>query len=221
MKTIGLMIAGMLCTTLFAQQPPMPVGAPQPEDREQKAETPGRIGRGVGGGRSERSGEMLLFRLLNNREIMDGLGISEATAKKIESENKAINAKLSTQRTRIDELSAKQVELAKEIISTPGEDPKPLMDIIEEIGQLRIKAAQCMTRRMLVLRDNLTQEQMKALKERLDEQRRIRREQQKLIPTPPPPVGIEPPAGPRVRGNEPRGRSNHERILELLPPVPQ
>ncbi len=129
------------------------------------------------GGRPERGGEMFLQRALNDRDLMRSLGVADETVAKIDEANKAVNDRLRAAKTRIDDLSAKQVELAGAIFSTPGADPKPLMDVIDEIGRLRIVTAQEMTRRMLILRDTLTREQMKALKERLDEQRKLRREQ--------------------------------------------
>lgn len=122
-------------------------------------------------------GDIMLMRTLNDRALIRGLGISEESVAKIDEANRAVNERIHSARLRIEELSAKQLALATEIFSTPGSDPAPLMDVIAEIGQLRITTAQEMTRRMLILRDNLTQEQMKTLKTRIDEQRKQRREQ--------------------------------------------
>lgn len=162
MKFYSALLAALCAAALFAQtMPPMPRLSPPPASRSER----------MGGG------EMMIQRMLNDRNLMKKLGVDGETVAKIDEANKAVNERLRTAKTRIDELSAKQVELAGTILNTPGADPQPLMNIIAEIGQLRIVTAQEMTRRMLILRDHLTPEQMKTLKKRFDEQRNIRREQ--------------------------------------------
>jgi len=112
-----------------------------------------------------------------SKEFMDKVGIQGDQAKKIKADLDAIDKQSSKLNEEIAKAAAQQAEIAKKVLSEPGANVDEIMKIIERIGALRTEQAKLATRRLVVIRDNLTAEQREKASAILDEEQKKMREE--------------------------------------------
>ena len=111
-----------------------------------------------------------------SKEFMDKVGIQGDQAKKIKADLDAIDRQSFKLTEEIAKAAAQQAEIAKKVLSEPGANVDEIMKIIERIGAFRTEQAKLATRRLVVIRDNLTAEQREKASAILDEEQRKMRE---------------------------------------------
>ncbi|HHU15187.1 MAG: hypothetical protein PHG74_11075 [Kiritimatiellae bacterium] len=142
-----------------------------------------------------------------NPEFMEKVGIHSGQAQKLKEEMEKIDTRLKTLDEEIYAAALQQADIAKKVLSAPGQSTEELMKLVERIGTMRTEQAKLSTQILVVIRDNLTEAQrakahelitaegQRRLKERME--RRERGERQR-----PGPDGQRPP--PRRRPDPPQ-----------------
>jgi len=112
-----------------------------------------------------------------SKEFMEKVGIQGEQAKKIKVDLDALDKQASKLDEDIQKAAAQQAEIAKKVLSEPGANVDEIMKIIERIGTYRTEQAKLATRRLVVIRDNLTAVQREKASAILDEEQKKRREE--------------------------------------------
>ncbi len=140
-----------------------------------------------------------LGRRLASPEFMEKVGIQGEQATKLKAGLEEIEKQSQKIEESIEKLALEQAAIAKRVLAEPGAADDELMQKVEQIGKLRTEQAKLATKRMIVMRDNLTSAQReKVLALMNDEQKRWRDERDKNPPN-----------------NRPAGAQNNR------PPAPQ
>lgn len=114
-----------------------------------------------------------------SQEFMDKLGIKGEQAARLKSQVDKIDQEALAVEEQITQTAMDQAELAKKVLTEPGADTTELMKLVERIGRLRTEQAKLATRRLIVMRDNLTPEQrQKASQYLAAEQKKWREERE-------------------------------------------
>ncbi len=121
-----------------------------------------------------------VVRMLSNKETLEKIGVSDAEAqKKILAELEPLKKQGSEIEKKIRQISRQQAELTHGLFEDKARDPKPVMDKIAEVAELRAEQGRISVKAMLVLRDKLAPEQLEKAKtvifERGRERGRMRR----------------------------------------------
>ncbi len=113
-----------------------------------------------------------MARRLMSEEFMQKVGIEGDQAKKIKEELEKIEQQSAQLDKEINRAAMHQAEIAKKVLSEPNASVDEIMKIIDHIGACRIEQAKLATRRLVVIRDNLTAEQRKKVSDFLSEERK-------------------------------------------------
>lgn len=115
-----------------------------------------------------------------SKDFMEKVGLSDDQARKLKEELEAIDKQSTAYDQEIKKAAAQQAEIAKKVLSEPGADVDGMMTLIEKIGAWRTEQAKLATRRLVVIRDNLTPEQReKAVSILTADQKKWREEREK------------------------------------------
>lgn len=112
-----------------------------------------------------------------SKDFMDKVGIEGEQAKKIKEALDALDKQSTKLDGEIEQAAAQQGEIAKKVLSEPGANVDEIMKIIELIGTKRTEQAKLATRRLVVMRDNLTAEQREKASAILNEDQKKWREE--------------------------------------------
>ena len=162
MKRIGMIIVAVLATAcVLAQEKP-------------------RRGRGGGHPRGERPamgerpmpGPMMhaagawVPRMLASKASLEKIGVTdEALRNKLLAELKPLKEQGDTLEQRIRDISREQVQLMRALFQEKGSDPKAVQDKIDEVAKLRAEQGGLSVRAIILLRDNLSPEQLAKARE--------------------------------------------------------
>ena len=171
MKRIGMIIVAVLATAcVLAQEKP-------------------RRGRGGGHPRGERPamgerpmpGPMMhaagawVPRMLASKASLEKIGVTdEALRNKLLAELKPLKEQGDTLEQRIRDISREQVQLMRALFQEKGSDPKAVQDKIDEVAKLRAEQGGLSVRAIILLRDNLSPEQLAKAREFILERGRER-----------------------------------------------
>lgn len=181
-------LAGVLLMGVRLPAEEAPAPGPQGETKATVHEGKKGAGRGAGM-RDEAYQGIMAERLLGNAELCKNLQLSAeqiATIKAKLAELKKAEAKLN------GEVEAAAMEQTKEMVKDSVSE-EAVMAAIEKIGGIRIQLAKLHAKRMLVLKQNLTPEQMAKIKDVLAEKAKARK-------------AVSQPAGIQGQGRPKRGR---------------
>lgn len=117
---------------------------------------------------------------LMNQEFLNKIGVTGEQAAKLKAKTDELEKESQKVEEEITQTAMEQAELAKKVLAEPGADTDEIMALVEKIGKLRTEQAKLATRRLIVMRDNLTAEQrQKAAALLAEEQKKWREEREK------------------------------------------
>jgi len=165
MKKIGMIIVAVLATAcVLAQEKPRHGRG----GRHQRGERPAM------GERPERPmpGPMMYAvgawvpRMLANKASLEKIGVTdEALRTKLLAEFKPLKEQGDVLEQKIREISQEQVQLMRALFQDKGSDPKAVQDKIDEVAKLRAEQGGLSVKAIVVLRDNLSPEQLAKARE--------------------------------------------------------
>lgn len=170
MKKIGMIIVAVLATAcVLAQEKPRRGGG-----KHQRGERPAMGERPMGGGMMHAAGAWVP-RMLASRANLEKIGVTDvALCTKIIGELKPLKEQGDMLEQRIRAISHEQVTLMRGLLNDKASDPKAVMDKIDEVAKLRAEQGRLSVRAFVVLRDNLTPEQLTKAREFILERGRER-----------------------------------------------
>lgn len=176
MKKLGIVIVAVLATVcVLAQDKPRRGGGKHRGERAAAGERPMR---GPGPMMRNAPGAWVPL-MLSTKASLEKLGVTdEAQSNKIIAELKPLKEQGEVLEKKIRELSREQFQQMRGLLKDKGADPKAVLDKIDEVAKLRAEQGRISVRAIVVLRDNLTPEQLEKacsiIKERGRERGRMR-----------------------------------------------
>ena len=169
-KLVVIVVAAVAAACVVAQDKPNrgPNGRGGPGgDRPHAGERP-HSGMGPNAG-------MWVPRMFSSKAALERIGVTdEAQRTKIQEGLRQQMEQGDEIERQIREISRQQAEAMQELLKDKAADPKPLMEKIGEVAKLRAKQARLSVKAILVLRDNLTPEQLEKVGTMLHERGRAR-----------------------------------------------
>ena len=118
---------------------------------------------------------MWVTRMLSSKNGLERLGIEDSELRdKIIAAITPIKEEGDNLEQKIRAIAREQAELTRGLFEDKTRDPKPVMEKIGEIARLRAKQGKLSVRAMLVLRDNLSPEQLEKAKKMIFDRGRER-----------------------------------------------
>ena len=172
MKKIALLVVAVLATAcVLAQEKPRRGGG----RRHQRGERPAASERQMGGGGMMHAAGAWIPRMFANKANMERIGVTdEALRTKLLTALKPLQERGDGLDQKIREVSREQFKLMQGLVKDKGADPKAVMDKIDEVAKLRAEQGRLSVRALLVLRDNLSTEQLEKVCELIRERGRMR-----------------------------------------------
>lgn len=155
--TCVALLAGLTACAVWAQQNEQDGGARHP-----------RLSLGRGNWINKR---------MMNQEFLDKIGVTGEQAAKLKAKTDELEKESQKVEEEITKAAMEQAELAKKVLAEPGADTTEIMALVEKIGKLRTEQAKLATRRLIVMRDNLTAEQRQKASALLAEEQKKWREE--------------------------------------------
>ena len=115
-------------------------------------------------------------------DFMQKVGISQEQVDKLKAALKDLDDASQKINEEIMTLSRQQGELARKVLIETGSNPEELMQLVEKIGKLRTDQAKLMTKRIIIIRDNLTPEQRTKIGTVLQEEQQARQQRRQQNP---------------------------------------
>ena len=159
MKKIGMIIVAVLATAcVLAQDKPRRGG-------KHRGERPAAGERQMHGPMMHAAGAWVP-RMLSNKASLEKIGVTdEALSTKLLAELKPLREQGDLLEQKIREVSREQAKLMQGLLKDKGSDPKPVMEKIDEVAKLRAEQGRLSVRALVVLRDNLSPEQLAKARE--------------------------------------------------------
>jgi len=136
---------------------------------------------GAGGGAGAMAGGMMGGNWLEGRimqaDFMEKAGITQENVDKLKAALKELDDAAQKINEEIRTLSLQQAELMRKVLTDADAKPDDLMALTEKLGGLRTEQAKLVTKRLIVIRDNLTPEQRKKVGDLLQEEQQQRMQQ--------------------------------------------
>lgn len=121
-----------------------------------------------------------LVRMFTKKENFEKLGISDkAKADKLFADLGRIKEDGNAMEKKIREISREQAELMRKLFTDEASDSKDVMAKIDEVAKLRADQARLSVKTILLLRENLTAEQMHNARSMIMERGKMRRSMRK------------------------------------------
>ena len=167
MKKIGMIIVAVLATAcVLAQEKPRRGG-------KHRGERPA-AGERQRGPMMHAAGAWVP-RMLSNKASLEKIGVTdEALSTKLIAELKPLREQGDLLEQKIREVSREQAKLMQDLLKDKGSDPRPVMEKIDEVAKLRAEQGRLSVRALVVLRDNLSPEQLAKARELVLERGRER-----------------------------------------------
>jgi len=112
-----------------------------------------------------------------SKDFMDKVGIQGEQATKIKADLDALDKQSAKLDEQIAQAATQQAEIAKKVLTEPGANVDEIMKIIERIGTYRTEQAKLATKRLVVIRDNLTAQQREKASAILNEEQKKGKEE--------------------------------------------
>jgi hypothetical protein len=156
MKKIGMIIVAVLATAcVIAQEKPRRGGG-----RHQRGEKPAAGERMMPGPMMHAPGAWVP-RMLSNKANLEKIGVTDdALCTKLMAEFKPLKEQGDVLEKKIREVSFEQYKMMQGLFNDKGSDPKAVMDKVDEVAKLRAEQGRLSVRALVVLRDNLSPEQL-------------------------------------------------------------
>ena len=149
-----------------------------------------------------------LVRMFTKKENFEKLGISDkAKADKLLADLEKIKDEANTIEKNVREISREQAELMRKLFADKTADSKEVMAKIDEVAKLRADQARLSVKTILMLRENLTEEQMQNARNMMMERGKVRRSMRRG-------VGASESGRRPMRGKGRRGASRNPAALE-------
>ena len=117
-----------------------------------------------------------LVRMFTKKENFEKLGISDkAKADKLLADLESIKDEGNAIEKKVREISREQAELMRKLFADKAADSKEVMAKIDEVAKLRAEQARLSVKTILMLRENLTEEQMQNARNMMMERGQMRR----------------------------------------------
>ena len=117
-----------------------------------------------------------LVRMFTKKENFEKLGISDkAKADKLLADLESIKDEGNAIEKKVREISREQAELMRKLFADKAADSKEVMAKIDEVAKLRADQARLSVKTILMLRENLTEEQMRNARSMMMERGKARR----------------------------------------------
>ena len=169
-KLVVIVVAAVAAACVVAQDKPNrgPNGRGGPGgDRPHAGERP-HPGMGPNAG-------MWVPRMFSSKAVLERIGVTdEAQRTKIQEGLRQQMEQGEEIERQIREISRQQAEAMQALLKDKSADPKAVMEKIGEVAKLRAKQARLSVKAILVLRDNLTPEQLEKVSSMLNERGRAR-----------------------------------------------
>ena len=168
MKKLGIVIVAALATVcVLAQDKPRRGG-------KHRGERPAAGERQMHGPMMHAAGAWVP-RMLADKASLEKIGVTdEALGTKILAELKPLREQGDVLEKKIREISREQAQLMRGLLKDKASDPKAAMDKIDEVAKLRAEQGRLSVRAIVVLRDNLSPEQLEKAREFILERGRER-----------------------------------------------
>lgn len=112
-------------------------------------------------------------------EFLEKIGVTGEQAANLRKQLETLDKQAQQVEEEITKAAMEQAEIAKKVLAEPGADTEEMMQLVEKIGRMRTEQAKLATRRLIIMRDNLTAEQrQKATAFLNDEQKKWREERE-------------------------------------------
>ena len=159
MKKLGIVLVAVLATAcVLAQDKPRRGG-------KHRGERPAAGERQMHGPMMHAAGAWVP-RMLSNKASLEKIGVTdEALSTKLLAELKPLREQGDLLEQKIREVSREQAKLMQGLLKDKGSDPKPVMEKIDEVAKLRAEQGRLSVRALVVLRDNLSPEQLAKARE--------------------------------------------------------
>lgn len=160
MKKIGMIIVAVLATAcVLAQDKPRRGGG------KHRGERPAAGERQMHGPMMHAAGAWVA-RMLADKASLEKIGVTdEALSAKLIAELKPLREQGDVLEKKIREVSREQFKMMQGLLKDKGADPKAVMDKIDEVAKLRAEQGRLSVRSLVVLRDNLSPEQLAKARE--------------------------------------------------------
>lgn len=170
MKRLGMFIAVALAmASVLAQD-----AQDRPRRGHQRGERPQAGERPLPGPMMHAAGAWVP-RMLSSKANLEKIGVTdEALRTKLLGELKPLKEQGDQLEQKVREISREQAQLMRGLLNDKGSDPKAVMDKIDEVAKLRAEQGRLSVKAMLVLRDNLSPEQLAKAREYILERGRER-----------------------------------------------
>jgi len=172
MKKIGMIIVAVLATAcVLAQEKPRHgrVG------RHQRGERPAMGERPMPGPMMHGPTGAWVPRMLTSNMVLDRIGVTnEAQRTKLLAEIKPLKEQGDVLEQKIRDISREQAQLMRVLFQEKGSDPKAVLDKLDEVAKLRAEQGGLSVKAIIVLRDNLSPEQLTKAREFILERGRER-----------------------------------------------
>ena len=117
-----------------------------------------------------------LVRMFTKKENFEKLGITDkAKADKLLADLESIKDEGNAIEKKVREISREQAELMRKLFADKAADSKEVMAKIDEVAKLRAEQARLSVKTILMLRENLTDEQMQNARNMMMERGQMRR----------------------------------------------
>ena len=179
-------------------------------------EKPQRGPHGPGGGpHPAMMAGMWVPRMLSNKENLEKIGVTdEAKCAKIVESLTSLKEEGEKLEQKIRDISREQAQLMRGLLKDKAADPQAVMEKIDEVAKLRAEQGRLSVKSILVLRDNLTPEQLEKASALIHERGRERgamRRGGRDGESPERGARGDRPRGDRPRGDRPRGERRGKR----------
>jgi hypothetical protein len=189
MKKLGIVIVAVLATVcVLAQDKPRRGGGKHRGERAAAGERPMH-----GPGPMMHAPGAWVPRMLSTKTSLERIGVKdEALCTKLLAELKPLKEQGDVLEKKIREVSREQFQQMRALLKDKDADPKAVMDKIDEVAKLRAEQGRLSVRAIVVLRDNLTPEQLDKARTLIMERGRERGRMRQGMgpggerPTPPP-----------------------------------
>ena len=150
----------------------------RPAGREHEVRLEKRRATGEPGAWPGMEGGALLERLMDSPRVVQALGLAEEDLAGLRTALRAIEGENIDLDAQIRKLALEQTELTAKLLAAPAADPEPLMKLADDIGRARIQQAKLAIKRLVIVRQHLTPEQIRKartmMSERLEKARELR-----------------------------------------------